>query len=144
MISTNFIVEQQQELDYKIAEVQTLKDQLTLMDVRSDRYDTIIGNIDKKIIPLTDEINDAISSVKTAYDARITAGCKSDLSWEETFRRTYITKFGEFTVITYTVLKNPSVREDYNYYGAKYYRKLLLKVLDFKFQIQFFQTNSLV
>ena len=56
MISTNFIAEQQQELDYKITEVQMLKDQLTLMDVRIDRYDTIIGNIDKQIIPLIDEI----------------------------------------------------------------------------------------
>ena len=123
MISTNFISEQQEELNYKLAEVQMIKDQLTLMDVKIDRYDTIIGNIDKEIIPLVDEINVAITSVKTAYDARITAGCKSDLHWEETSRRTYITEFGEFTVITYTVLKNPSVREDYNYYGAKYYRR---------------------
>ena len=123
MISTNFIFEQQEELNYKLAEVQMIKDQLTLMDVKIDRYDTIIGNIDKEIIPLVDEINVAITSVKTAYDARITAGCKSDLHWEETSRRTYITEFGEFTVITYTVLKNPSVREDYNYYGAKYYRR---------------------
>ena len=90
MISTNFIVEQQQELDYKITEVQTLKDQLTLMDVRIDRYDTIIGNIDKQIIPLIAEINVAISSVKTAYDSRIDAGCKSDLYWELTSTKSYI------------------------------------------------------
>ena len=123
MISTNFISEQQEELNYKLAEVQMIKDQLTLMDVKIDRYDTIIGNIDKEIIPLVDEINVAITSVKTAYDARITAGCKSDLHWEETFRKTYITEFGAFTTIVYKVLKNPSVREDYNYYGAKYYRR---------------------
>ena len=122
MISTNFIVEQQQELDYKIAEVQTLKDQLTLMDVRSDRYDTIIGNIDKKIIPLTDEINDAISSVKTAYDARIDAGCKSDLYWELTSTKSYI-GFLPIEEIVYTCKKNPSVRIDEGLYGAKYYRR---------------------
>ena len=122
MISTNFIVEQQQELDYKIAEVQTLKDQLTLMDVRSDRYDTIIGNIDKKIIPLTDEINDAISSVKTAYDARIDAGCKSDLYWELTSTKSYI-GFLPIEEIVYTCKKNPSVRVDEGFYGAKYYRR---------------------
>lgn len=123
MISTNFISEQQEELNYKLAEVQMIKDQLTLMDVRIDRYDTIIENIDKQIIPLVDEVNVAITSVKTAYDNRIAAGCKSDLHWEETFRKTYITEFGAFTTIVYTVLKNPSVREDYNYYGAKYYRR---------------------
>ena len=122
-ITATIIADQQTELDRKLAEVEMLKDQLTIMDVKIDRFDILIQNIDKEIIPLVDEINVAITSVKTAYDARITAGCKSDLHWEETSRRTYITEFGEFTVTTYTVLKNPSVREDYNYYGAKYYRK---------------------
>ena len=122
MISTNFIVEQQQELDYKITEVQTLKDQLTLMDVRIDRYDTIIGNIDKQIIPLIAEINVAISSVKTAYDSRIDAGCKSDLYWELTSTKSYI---GNLPIeeIVYTCKKNPSVRIDEGFYGAKYYRR---------------------
>ena len=122
MISTNFIVEQQQELDYKITEVQTLKDQLTLMDVRIDRYDTIIGNIDKQIIPLIAEINVAISSVKTAYDARIDAGCKSDLYWELTSTKSYI---GNLPIeeIVYTCKKNPSVGITSGYYGAKYYRR---------------------
>ena len=122
MISTNFIVEQQQELDYKITEVQTLKDQLTLMDVRIDRYDTIIGNIDKQIIPLIAEINVAISSVKTAYDSRIDAGCKSDLYWELTSTKSYI-GFLPIEEIVYTCKKNPSVRIDEGLYGAKYYRR---------------------
>ena len=122
-ITATIIADQQTELDRKLAEVEMLKDQLTIMDVKIDRFDVLIQNIDKEIIPLVDEINVAITSVKTAYDARITAGCKSDLHWEETSRITYRTKDSTFTVITYTVLKNPSVREDYNYYGAKYYRK---------------------
>ena len=122
MISTNFIAEQQEELDYKIAEVQMLKDQLTLMDVRIDRYDTIIGNIDKQIIPLITEINVAISSVKTAYDARISAGCKSDLYWELTSTKSYI-GFLPIEEIVYTCKKNPNVRIDEGFYGAKYYRR---------------------
>jgi len=122
MISTNFIAEQQEELDYKTAEVQMIKDQLILMDVRIDRYDTIIGNIDKQIIPLVDEINVAITAVKTAYDNRIAAGCRSDLYWEETSTQSYGGRFSiEETV--YTCKKNPSVRTDYGYYGAKYYRR---------------------
>ena len=122
MISTNFIAEQQEELDYKIAEVQMLKDQLTLMDVRIDRYDTIIGNIDKQIIPLITEINVAISSVKTAYGARISAGCKSDLYWELTSTKSYI-GFLPIEEIVYTCKKNPNVRIDEGFYGAKYYRR---------------------
>ena len=122
MISTNFISEQQEELDYKTAEVQMIKDQLTLMDVRIDRYDAIIGNIDKQIIPLVDEVNDAITSVKTAYDNRIAAGCKSDLYWEVTSTKSY-TGFFPIVETVYTCKKNPSVRTDYGYYGAKYYRR---------------------
>jgi hypothetical protein len=127
MISTNFISEQQEELNYKLAEVQMIKDQLTLMDVKIDRYDTIIGNIDKQIFPLADEINVAIDAVKTAYDNRIAAGCKSDLYWEETSTKSYVGNFRgqDYTVtdIVYTCKKNPDVRTDYGYYGAKYYRR---------------------
>jgi hypothetical protein len=123
MISTNFIVEQQEELDYKLAEVQTMKDQLALMDVRIDRYDAIIGNIDKQIIPLVKEINDSIDVVKTAYDNRITAGCKSDLYWELTSTKSYFSSFSPIVLTTYTCKKNPDVRTDYGYYGAKYYRR---------------------
>ena len=122
MISTNFISEQQEELNYKLAEVQMIKDQLTLMDVRIDRYDAIIGNIDKQIIPLIDEVNVAITSVKTAYDNRIAAGCKSDLYWELTSTKSY-TGFFPIEETVYTCKKNPSVRTDYGYYGAKYYRR---------------------
>jgi len=122
MISTNFIAEQQEELDYKIAEVQMIKDQLTLMDVRIDRYDTIIGNIDKQIIPLINEINVAITSVKNAYDNRITAKCKNNLYWELTSTQSYSERFSVQEII-YTCKKNPSVGINSGYYGAKYYRR---------------------
>jgi hypothetical protein len=125
MISNNFIAEQQEELDYKLAEVQTIKDQLALMDVRIDRYDTIIENIDKQIIPLVKEINDSIDVVKIAYDNRIAAGCKSNLYWEVTSTKSYFSFFSPVPIVetVYTCKKNPNVRVDYGYYGAKYYRR---------------------
>lgn len=123
MISTNFISEQKKELEYKTAEVEMIKSQLTLLDIKIDRYDTIIQNIDKKIIPLVDEINVAISSVKTAYDNRISAGCKSDLHWELVGQKKY-GFFGDYyEELVYQCKKNPNVRIDYGYYGAKYYRR---------------------
>ena len=122
-ITATIIADQQTELDRKLAEVEMLKDQLTIMDVKIDRFDALIQNIDKDIIPLVDEINDAIDLVKTAYDARITAGCKSDLYWEEIGKKEY-TWFGFSLYDTiYECKKNPNVRTDYGYYGAKYYRK---------------------
>lgn len=122
MLSTHFIAEQQEELDYKIAEVQMIKDQLTLMDVRIDRYDTIISNIDQQIIPLIDEINVAISSVKTAYDNRIAAKCKNNLYWELTSTQSYGGRYAVSETV-YICKKNPSVGINSGYYGAKYYRR---------------------
>jgi len=122
MISTHFIAEQQEELDHKIAEVEMIKDQLTLMDVKIDRYDSIISNIDKQIIPLIDEINVAITSVKTAYDNRIANKCKNNLYWELTSTQSYGGRYAAEETV-YTCKKNPSVGINYGYYGAKYYRK---------------------
>jgi len=122
-ITATIIADHQTELDRKLAEVEMLKDQLTIMDVKIDRFDALIQNIDREIIPLVEEINVAIGSVKTAYDTRITAGCKSDLYWELIGTKEY-DWFGITSYDTiYECKKNPNVRTDYGYYGAKYYRK---------------------
>jgi len=122
-ITATIIADHQTELDRKLAEVEMLKDQLTIMDVKIDRFDALIQNIDREIIPLVEEINVAIGSVKTAYDARITAGCKSDLYWEQIGTQSY--EYGGLSAFNtiYECKKNPNVRTDYGYYGAKYYRK---------------------
>lgn len=132
-IATNFIAECKEELEYRKQEKEQLLDQLKLYDVRIDRYDAIIENMDKSLLPLITEINDAIDVVQDAYEARIAAGCKSDLYWEETSRVPVKVFFkglsgglgGNLTYdkVTYTVKKNPSVRTIYNRYGIKYYRR---------------------
>ena len=58
-----------------------LLDQLQLMDVRIDQYDTLLLEIDKKVQPFLDPINDQINVVKAAYDARVGAGCSNSLKW---------------------------------------------------------------
>ena len=58
-----------------------LLDQLQLMDVRIDQYDALLVEIDKKVQPFLDPINNQINAVKAAYDARINAGCKNNLKW---------------------------------------------------------------
>jgi hypothetical protein len=127
-IAATIIADHQTELYQKLAEVEMLKDQLTIMDVKIDRFDALIQNIDREIIPFVDEINVAIGSVKTAYDARITAGCKSDLYWELIGKKVYYFPGDTFMddphyELIYQCKKNPNVRIDYGYYGAKYYRK---------------------
>lgn len=124
MISTNFVADLKEQLEYKKAEVEMIKDQLKLYDVRIDQYDSILENMDKSILPLVDEINVAISSVKTAYDNRISAGCKSDLIWVQTASNSWTVGVGsQYTSVTYTAQKNTAVQINYNKYGVKYYRR---------------------
>jgi hypothetical protein len=124
-ITAKIIADQQKEIDRKLAEVEMIKDQLTIMDIKIDRFDVLIQNIDRDIIPLVEEINVAIGSVKTAYDDRIDAGCKSDLYWELIGTKEYDWfGFGDRQYdLIYQCNKNPNVRTDYGKYGAKYYRR---------------------
>jgi hypothetical protein len=122
-ITATIIADHQIELDQKLAEVEMLKDQLTIIDVKIDRFDVLIQNIDKDIIPFIDEINVAIASVKTAYDTRVSAGCSSDLYWEQIGKNSYNYNGDTEYSLIYQCKKNPNVRTDYGYYGAKYYRK---------------------
>lgn len=126
-ISTIFISEINEELEFRKKEREQLLDQLALYDVRIDRYDAIIENMDKSLLPLIDEINVASQAVEDAYEARITAGCKSDLVWVQT--GSYTVKLpGKYssppeTRIIYTVQKNSALYEKYNRWGIKYYRR---------------------
>ena len=124
MLSTNFVKDLEIELEYKIREREMISEQLAIADVQIDKYDVIIENMDKSILPLIDEINVAISSVKAAYENRVTIGCKSDLYWELVEKIPFNFKgvVGFYSYV-YECKKNPSVRQDYGYWGAKYYRR---------------------
>jgi len=124
MISTNFVADLKEELEQRKAEAEMIKDQLKLYDVRIDQYDSIIENMDKSILPLVDQINVAISSVKTAYDNRISAGCKSDLIWVLSASNTYnVGLSSSYSTKTYVAKKNTAVQVNYSKYGVKYYRR---------------------
>jgi len=128
-ISTLFVSDCREELEFRRKEKDQLLEQLALYDVRIDRYDAIIENMDRSLLPLINEINVAIATVKAAYDARITAGCKSNLVWQQTAQITkrFSARSGygtsSITTTTFTVVKNPAVNQVYNNYGLKYYRR---------------------
>jgi len=124
MISTNFVADLREQLEQKRAEAEMIRDQLQLYDVRIDQYDSIVENMDRSILPLVDEINVAISSVKTAYENRISNGCKTDLIWVLTASNTFnVGLTSSYSTYTYTARKNSAVQIDYNKYGVKYYRR---------------------
>ena len=123
-----FIADAEEELEQRKKEKAQLLDQLALYDAKLDQYDAIIENMDRSILPLIDEINVEISKVNSAYDARVAAGCVSDLAWIVTgveTRKTFQKERGlvVYTTTTYECKKNPDVGISYGRWGAKYYRR---------------------
>jgi hypothetical protein len=125
-LSEKFKKDLRQDIKFKEEEKKQIENQLTLLDLKIDQYDILIGNIDKKIVSLSNEINASINEVKVAYDARVSAGCSNSLYWNLSRQSTYET-FGDIndtiTLSEYVVEESPSLRIDYHKYGAKYYRK---------------------
>ena len=125
-LSEKFKKDLRQDIKFKEEEKKQIENQLTLLDLKIDQYDILIGNIDKKIVSLANEINASINDVKVAYDARVAAGCSNSLYWNLGRQSTYRT-FGiindDITLSEYVVEENPNLRIDYSKYGAKYYRK---------------------
>jgi hypothetical protein len=125
-LSEKFKKDLRQDIKFKEAEKKQIENQLTLLDLKIDQYDVLIGNIDKKIVSLVNEINASINDVKVAYDTRVAAGCSNSLSWNVGSQFTYQT-FGDIndtiTVSNYIVTQSLSLKIDYSKYGVKYYRK---------------------
>ena len=94
---------------------------LALKDAKIDEIDELIVNIDKQIPDLIANINNTVNPIKSAYDARINNGCRSDITWEVTETGTDEND-DDYTI--YTVVKN-NTRQETNFYGQKYYRKPL-------------------
>lgn len=127
-VSTHFIAECKEELEFKIKEREQLLDQLALYDVRIDRYDAVIENMDRSLLPGINEINAGATAAAAAYEDRVSAGCKSDLVWVQTGESTIGLPFGKYgtpqeTQITYEVQKNPATYKQYGKWGIKYYRR---------------------
>lgn len=110
------------QVDLKVEERKIVLDQLALLDAEIDEIDEVIIKIDKKIFPIIDDLNTKIDAVKTAYDARIAAGCRSELAWETTTQPGNKATGGQETS-TSVVVKNPEVARSINKYAAKYYKK---------------------
>ena len=125
--SAKFISDAEEELELRKIEKAQLLDQLALYDVKLDQYDVIIENMDRSILPLIDEINAEVSKVKSAYDARVAAGCVSDLAWvivgQETKKVAFLSGEINVTVTTHECKKNPDLLIQSPRWGAKYYRR---------------------
>ncbi len=109
-----------ENIQLKTEEREMMLDQLSFMDVEIDKIDEIIKKIDENVPPLAKEINDEIDKVKAAYDARISAGCRSDLEWVVDGR---FENDDDEDGVAYVVVKRTPIV--YGYYGLKFYQKPL-------------------
>lgn len=129
--STSTIKQILNDADYeyrlKQNELNTVLDQLALLDAKIDRIDGELIKIDKKILSLIKEINDQINSISDAYEFQIQSGCKSDLYWENVGQTisSYTSNGSAITNDVYKVVKKPGLKIKKNYHGVKYYQKPL-------------------
>lgn len=123
-LKQEIIDELREKLELSDTTRKAILDQLALKDASIDKIDILINNIDEKIPPLLKNINDRVNDVKDAFDARVSAGCTSELIWELTVTDGNKATMGA-DINTYTCIKNPDVLVDQPYYGQKYYRKPL-------------------
>jgi len=109
----------------KERELNSLLNLITLTDASIDKTAELIRKIDSKIVTLINEINSSINQVKSAYDFRISVGCRSNLIWNKIGVTTgYNVGIGStITLVNYIVIKNPNDLVTTNYYGLKYYQK---------------------
>jgi hypothetical protein len=125
--SADILSDLEEQLRDKRRQREVLLGQLSLLDVSLDKYDSLITNIDSDALSIISTINNAIIPVKQAYDARIAAGCRSNLSWQliDSWSPPLIF-FGvgvQSSYYQYEVKKNPDTYSFTPNRGLKYYQK---------------------
>ena len=100
-----------------------LTEQLAIIDAVIDEYDEVINKLDNKLPGYIQPLNTRVQQVSNAYHARISHGCRNDLTWINvgSGRMNYFGG-GEQDVIVYEVQKDPSTFRFLGFYGAKFYK----------------------
>ncbi len=121
--SQEVIKELEEELNRKIKEREAILDELSLLDLQLDKYDVLIKEIDKEALGAVNVLNNEVYNVKSAYDARISSGVRTNLVWE--LQSDVTLGFGTQTsnIKTYEDVENLATKVKKNLYGLKYYSK---------------------
>jgi hypothetical protein len=138
-VSQEILENLKEELDSKIKQREGILDRLALADIEIDRYTKLIVEVDKEALGLVQQVNATIGPIKTAYDARLNAGCVTNLIWEQkkSWTGTSFAGGGQPTFTTFQtwkVVKNGGPPENGHgagtgtygyvpYQGLKYYKR---------------------
>ena len=66
----------------KLTNIDHFKTQILLTDAEKELYDKAIVEIDRDLLNEINPVNSKLYEVRTAYQARIDAGCRTDLYWK--------------------------------------------------------------
>ncbi len=124
MIDPQVIAKRLREAREKTKDESTaLTEQLAIIDAVIDEYDEVINKLDNKLPGYIQPLNTRVQQVSNAYHARISHGCRNDLTWINvgSGRMNYFGG-GEQDVIVYEVQKDPSTFRFLGFYGAKFYK----------------------
>ena len=61
-----------------------LGEQIVLLDAEKEQWDAAIDKMDRPLVTQIDDVNQTLGEVRSAYQDRITVGCRTDLFWRVT------------------------------------------------------------
>ena len=99
-------------------EISFFASKIIVADNTSGDNKKVIASIDSSIMQDLDQVNSTLRDLKTAYQARVDEGCKSDLFWRVTAVETITSSTGLFDSYKYT-LKCTKLKTTYEkiYFG---------------------------
>jgi len=83
-LSDDLIRDSRNKAIKKVSNIEHFKTQILLTDAEKELYDEGIIGIDTDLTTDINAVNDTIYAVRDAYQARIDAGCRTDLYWKIT------------------------------------------------------------
>lgn len=81
MLSTELIADATKQIEQKEYNIEYFQDQIVLIDNEKSLYDNGIVSLDTDIFDSFDEVNDTFVGVQSAYQDRISVGCRTDVFW---------------------------------------------------------------
>lgn len=120
-VSDDLITYLEKKLENRINQRDAILEELALLDLRIDDFDKLIKEIDQEALGYSNSLNSAIYSVENAYNAKIDAGIKSKLIWQEVESPLNFGSYNQYK--EYECVVDTSQQTVANLTGLKYYRK---------------------
>ena len=81
MLSTQLTARAQEDIQFKLLNIEQLQNQIVETDDQKSLYDEGIVKLELEVLNRIEVVNKSFNDVSEAYDAAIASDCKSDLFW---------------------------------------------------------------